>query len=70
MPRHLPVSTLARYAADPEGFFCPPTAAMKRAAAHGIRWHDRLGGGGRPAVMWIVSVGILLAIGAAILFGS
>ena len=45
-PRHVPVSALARFAADPEAFSKPPrTRSMEKAAAHGIRWHERLAGG-------------------------
>ena len=43
--RLIPVSTLARYAVNPEDFTTSAalhTAAMNSAAEHGIRWHERL----------------------------
>ena len=71
-PHHVPVSTLARFAADPDGLLQPRTRAMEKAAAHGVRWHEQLGrGGGRRASGWggwLVAGVFLVAAIAAWLF--
>ena len=69
-PRYVPVSTLARFAADPEAFSQPRTRAMEKAAARGVRWHENLGGGGngRTAGRW-VAVAITLFLIAAVAAG-
>ena len=75
MPGPIPVSTLARYAANPEGFTTSPgrrTAAMDRAAEHGIRWHERLGvePDHRRSRTWRWALLLILTAAAAlILFG-
>ena len=65
-PRHVPVSALARFAADPDAFSKPRTRAMERAAAHGIRWHDSLAGG-RPGTTpgrWVAMAATLFLVAA------
>ena len=68
----IPVSTLARYAANPEGFTTSVsrrTAAMDRAAEHGIRWHERLGAEPRRTRSrpWRWAVLLILTTAAAVL---
>ncbi len=69
-PRHVPVSALARFAADPETFSKPRTRAMEKAAAHGILWHERRASGRRgrrPG--WWVAVATALFLVAAVAAG-
>ena len=76
MPGPIPVSTLARYAANPEGFTTSAahrTAAMDRAAAHGIRWHERLAATPRHTRSrpwrWVLLLTLITAAALLILFG-
>ena len=65
-PRHVPVSALARFAADLEGFSKPRTRAMEKAAAHGIRWHESLAGD-RPGTTpgrWVAIAATLFLVSA------
>ena len=66
MPRLIPVSTLARYAAQRD---TPGTVRdfNARAAQHGIRWHENLAAAGRrPAgARWAWAAIMALAIAAA-----
>ena len=67
-PRHIPVSTLARFAADPEAFSKPRTRSMGRAAAHGVRWHESLAGGRAgmtPGKRLAIAATVFLAVAAA-----
>lgn len=65
-PRHVPVSALARFASDPEGFSKPRTRSMEKAAAHGIRWHESLAGDrpGTTSGRWVVVAAALFLIAA------
>ena len=76
MPSPIPVSTLARYAANPEGFMSSDarrTAAMDRAAEHGIRWHERLATAPRRTRSrpwrWALLLTLITATTLLILFG-
>lgn len=65
-PRHVPVSALARFAADPDAFSKPRTRAMEKAAAHGIHWHESLSGG-RPGTRpgrWVAIAATIVLVGA------
>ena len=65
-PRHVPVSALARFAADPDAFSKPRTRAMERAAAHGIRWHESLVGdrSGTTPGRWVAMAATLFLVAA------
>ena len=65
--KNVPVSTLARFVADPAAFSRPQTRAMEKAAAHGIRWHELLGRT-RPgsAAGRVLAVTCLLAVLATV----
>ncbi len=68
--RHVPVSALASFAADPEAFSKPCTRSMERAAAHGIRWHETLAGGRRgPRPGWWVAIAAILFFAAVFAAG-
>ena len=74
MPGPIPVSTLARYAANPVGFTTSAdhrTAAMDRAAAHGIRWHERLATAPRRSRpwRWVLLLTLIATATLLILFG-
>lgn len=65
MPRLIPVSTLARYAARRDA---PATVIDfdARAAQHGIRWHENLAAAGRRTAVarWARVAIIAMAIAA------
>ena len=64
--RHVPVSTLARFAVDPDAFSKPRTRSMGRAAAHGVRWHESLAGD-RPGTIpgrWVMIAATILGAAA------
>ena len=65
--RHVPVSTLARFAAELDGSHSPQrtnTSAMQ----HGIRWHERLAGAPRGTRLWPWLVFGVTAVAAALVF--
>ena len=72
MPRLIPVSTLALYAARRDA---PETVrgSSARAAQHGIRWHENLAASGRrPAGVrwaWVAIIAMALAAVAVTLIG-
>lgn len=72
MPRLIPVSTLALYAAQRDA---PETVRRfdARAAQHGIRWHENLAAAGsRPAAArwaWTAIVAVAIAAAAVLLVG-
>ena len=72
MPRLIPVSTLARYAAQRDA---PETVRGfdARAAQHGVRWHENLAAAGRrPAGArwaWVAIIAVAIAAGAVLLIG-
>ena len=68
--RTVPVSALARFAADPHTFSRRRTRAMEKAAEHGIRWHEQLGRGRpgpTPGRRVAVAVALVLVAAAAAL---
>ena len=72
MPRLIPVSTLALYAARrdaPETVRAPDV----RAAQHGIRWHENLAANGRRPVAarraGVAVIALAIAAAAALLIG-
>ena len=67
MVRPLPVSILARFAADPDGFRSRQRPS-KTAVRHGIRWHERLAATPTTTRLWPWVVLGLLAAGAAFAF--
>ena len=74
MPRPISVSTLARFAANPEGFMSSDArriAAMDRAAEHGIRWHERLATAPRRSRpwRWVLLLTLIATATLLILFG-
>ena len=66
-PRHVPVSTLARFAAEIDGFR-PPQRTNTSATEHGIRWHERLAGAPRSTRLWPWVVFGAAAVAAALVF--
>ncbi len=72
MPRLIPVSTLALYAARRDA---PETVRefSARSARHGIRWHENLASAGRrPAGArwaWLAIIALALAAAAIVLIG-
>ena len=71
MPRLIPVSTLARYAAERDA---PGTVRGldARAVQHGIRWHENLAATGRrpfgPRRTWAAIIALAIA-GVVLLIG-
>ncbi|MCY4607880.1 MAG: hypothetical protein OXD40_04695 [bacterium] len=63
MPKPIPVSTLARFAADPDGFRSRRRTGAA-AARHGIRWHERLASAPRPVRMgpWLAIAALAAAL--------
>ena len=66
-PRHVPVSTLARFAAEIDGFRSPQRTNTS-ATQHGIRWHERLAGPPRSTRLWPWVLFAVTAIAAALVF--
>ncbi|MDE0240653.1 MAG: hypothetical protein OXI95_11935 [bacterium] len=67
MTRLIPVSTLARFAADPHGFRNRQRTSTA-AARHGIRWHERLAAPRRPSRWWPWMISTIIAASAALAF--
>jgi hypothetical protein len=66
--RPVPVSQLADFAADPEGFEARRGGPRSASAARkGIRHHDSLG---KPPLLWPWYIGALLLLAALIAFGT